>query len=1158
MRYSIVDAKEAAERLRECLPPSLPVGLGGRHGPGPTGLLFAIALRAELMGEALSIGHYQTVETQGKRGDSDPAKFNDKDLDRNLRPALSWLSTWAKYALGDLDPKSIVTVIETYAKRHSYDDIWSKPNRVARQVLPLLAVASEDESVTAACRQVIQMIAADAPIVGTLDLLPGLRGDARFAEEALELSNSARQALFNTAEPADNKAETLVHIARGLHRFSPAEAGSYFDQAVNAAAGVGDDAIHRWDAIVALTRAAAGIDQVDAISLAERVAHLGETVDSVVYKGFDQRKLVAALALVSGANVLRILGQWRDRRFGMLDWQFRGLVEGDKALFASRPDLTTILAPFLTNFDLNTALRKLDASGSLNVKALSAANNLANRLGCSVDTEFAQFLLPDAPRADDTDEFRNSAFDLISEKRAERATQVQIDEYKVQIATLDLTKLNDLETAVRLQQEASLYSGSLIAEVFTRPMFQWGQILDVAVGSDALSYYELTELLNEALTRPRIAQSFVDSLQKAVTTYVDRYGARLLQQNWMIFDLSAAADLLEIRTVDLLQRALDHLNLEEALTDADHCYMLAAGASAVLDPPTAARVLREALAAFERELVVHPITVIEQAQSEPIDIAVANFLWAALGDPRSAVRWQAAHAVRTAIELGASDVIDALSSAVIRGDVAGYADGRFPYYEMNAAEWFLVAVERVSRDDPSAIDALLSAVIELSDRYPDHAIIQEHCASITRLIATPIGFVGTDWKATLAEPKVLEVRHRPTHPRPMMKGAPQSEHRFRFDFDEYVLGKLTKTLVTKHQEVLDFASTLILDDWGWRGKDGHIEDPRRTAGVYEDGETYGYKREVPKAEDLVYYLERHAALTVAGKLMRTTTPYCDPDAEQPDVLAWLADFNVARNDGRWITDQRSSVPGSLASVGPRGSNQVLESEFLTALEPTDGWVTIWQSASVTEYDRSLNIDIATALVNPETAGALARALQTADSYWSFRIPLADPGDEDFQFSSSPFQLCGWVSMPDTEGSGIDRLDPLATELMAELARPSSDIVKMFNLSSRDGGLHWENQDGVINFVSETWADISLGSELHGPSGNRLRITTEALDQTLRRLEATLIAEVRVKREDRSTRYLGISGNNDEEGDNEHDSDFRVFTYQPGTGWRDFSGRVGTR
>ncbi|WP_368497176.1 hypothetical protein [Herbiconiux sp. A18JL235] len=1157
VRHSIVDATEAAERLRECLPPSLPNGLGDRHGPGRTGLLFAVALRVELVGEALDVDHYRPTRVPAKRGEYDPAKSNDEDLNRHLRPALSWLSTWAKYARGDLDPQAAAALIESYPKRNSQDELWSMSNRVARQVLPLLGAASEEEAVTDACNQVIQAITADAPIAGALDLILGLRGDARFAQAVLDLSNAARHALNTTAEGADSKADTLVRIARGLHHFSQAEARSYFDQAVKAATGPGEDALQRWDAIVALTRAAAGIDPLDALGLAERVAHLGEAVEPIVYDGFNQQLLVAALALVSGTNALRVLGQWRDRRFGTLDWQFGAFVEGDDALLMGRPDLTIVLAPFSTNLGLNAALRELDASGALDARTLLAASNLANRLGRSLDAEFAQTPLPDPPRANYPDDLRSTTFDLTPDEEAERAAR--LEECKMQIAALDLTQTSGVDVAVRLQQEAHSYGESLfIAEVFARPMLQWGPILDAALSSDALNDYELTKLLNEALARPRTAQSFVDSLKSAVSTYVDRHGARLLHHNWMSFDLPAAADLLEVRTTDLLQRALDHLSLEEALTDADHCYMLAAGASAVLDPSTAARVLGEALTALEGELGLSPRTAIDHTPADLIDIAVANFLWAALGDPRSAVRWQAAHAVRTAIELGVSAVIVALGSAVIRGDAAGYADDRFLFYGMSAAEWFLVAVERVAHDDPSAIDALLSAVIEISDRYPDHAVIQGHCSSVARLATSLAGrSVGTDWSTELAEPVILEGWHRPTHPNPMMKGAPRGEHRFDFDFDEFVLGKLTKALVITHQEVLDAASALILDEWGWRADGERLEDPRRTVGVYNDGETYGYKWEVPKAEDLNYYLERHAALTLAGRLMRTTSPYREPDAERPDVLEWLADFDIARHDGRWITDQRSLVPGPLATVGPRGGSEVHKSQFLAALKPADGWVTVWQSASVTEYDRSLSIHIASALVNPEAAGALVRALQTADGCWSFRIPSSDLDDEDFQFASPPFQLLGWVSTPYSEG-GIDRLDPLATKLTPELPRPSADTVEALSFRSCSGGLRWESENGDTVLASETWAEISVGRESHGPSGNRLRITTEALDRMLGHFDTALIVEVRVNREDHRTHYADISDNDDEGGGADHDNDFWVFSYEPGTGWTDFNRRAGAR
>jgi len=119
-------------------------------------------------------------------------------------------------------------------------------------------------------------------------------------------------------------------------------------------------------------------------------------------------------------------------------------------------------------------------------------------------------------------------------------------------------------------------------------------------------------------------------------------------------------------------------------------------------------------------------------------------------------------------------------------------------------------------------------------------------------------------------------------------------------------------------------------------------------------------------------------------------------------------------------------------------------------------------------------------------------------------------------------------------------------------------VETLGITSRDGGVRWQTDDEVVVLASETWSEISAGRESHGPSGNRLRITTEALDQLLGHLDVALIIVVRVRREDRRARYADLSENDDEGGENDRGNDFRVFSYQPGTGWSDSSGRIGTR
>ena len=80
----------------------------------------------------------------------------------------------------------------------------------------------------------------------------------------------------------------------------------------------------------------------------------------------------------------------------------------------------------------------------------------------------------------------------------------------------------------------------------------------------------------------------------------------------------------------------------------------------------------------------------------------------------------------------------------------------------------------------------------------------------------------------------------------MMEGAPYSEFKFDFDFNDYVLGPLSDKFNITHQEVLSATSNIILTEWGYEFKDGYVEDPRRIAGIYQEEETFGYRECIPK------------------------------------------------------------------------------------------------------------------------------------------------------------------------------------------------------------------------------------------------------------------------------------------------------------------------
>lgn len=1161
IRYSVDDFCVVAERLSKCLPASPPFGLGSDYRVAGQGILFAIALQAKLIGETLSIEHFRPTELKEPL-DSRRVRHNDEELRRGLESALIWLNAWAEYACGHLKPKEAIKAIESYGGYHPYGEVWSTASRIKYQVLPLLGTAFEDNSVSDACGKIIQKITKDAPIAGATILLPGLKGDSRFASVAIQLANAARGSLTSSNDVADEKAETLIRITRGLHPFSEDEAKSYFDQAVTTASGLGYETHRRWNALIALAHTSKDADSVDVISLAQRIVRLGESISQVIDGGINQSELVSTLTLLSGTNVFRFLSQWRDRRFGSLDSQLVGVTEKYSSLLGSRPDIAILLLPFSNGFDLDQALERLEATSSVNADTKFAVHNLALRIGYPISPQTAQLCIPDIPWGSSPTEFTSIGSNLTSEQLVEKT--VKREKLRAQISNLDLTQSENINAAIQLQK--TNHEDIFAEVVFSHSELQWGKVLEAAMEASHLNAFSLASLLNEALRQRRHSHFYVDSLKKAVTAYIERYGTQLIQHNWMGFDMDGAAELLKVSTIDVLKYALEHLNLEEVLIDAERCYMLTAGASAVLQSEEAARVLNDAVTSLEEKLGLPPTKPTEQiAVTDSIDTAVANFLWTALGDPRSAIRWQAAHAVRTAIEIGVNDVVNALVSTIQQDDIRGYGDSRFHFYRMNAAEWFLIAVKRVAGEDSPNLSTVMPAVKYLSEQYPDHATIQQHCSSIARTVRAADeknDLVGTDWVAQLKKPIISDRWRWADHPNPMMEGAPQAEYSFHFDFDEHILGELTKSVDIDHQEVLDATSKVILDEWGWRYRQEwepdkkYIEDSRGIASIYEDDETYAYKSDVPKAEDLSYYLERHAALTVAGRLMRTASPYQDPDSEQPEILYWLSQFDIARKDGRWITDQRNLVPNSLANTKSSGDGSTKESEFIDALHPADNWLTVWQSAHATDSgDRSLSVDVRSALVNAETAPALVRALQSTDTYWDFRIPSADTQDEEFQFLSSPFLLKGWISEPYSD-SGVDRLDSFAKELPPELPRPSTDVINTLGIKSSDGGMHWINDTEDILLASDAWSWIIDSHPPIGPEGRRLRITTETLDRLLNSLDLALIVEVRIHRKEYD--FAGSSGSNSEEESENYGRNFRIFSYRPESGWSDIRGNISVR
>lgn len=1155
-RYGLAAASELSLRLKHTLPAGPPFGLGDRYGQGRLGLLLAIALRMELQDEPLTISHYRPPAVPVEKGKYDRSRSNDEDLQRHLEPTLPWLSGWAKFALGRLSPEDASAVLRRYSAGRFGQDGFTLELRLARQIAPQIAHGISGASLTADFESLMAEASAATPVVAALDLIPPLRGDVRFENAVLRTASLARTAIEAGSDLADAKADSFIGIARGLYAYSPAEAMTYYQAAVEVASRAGDDTVQRWGAVVALTRAASGTARAEAARLASHVVRAAELVHPALDEGFDEKQLTEALSRLAGSEVFRYLSLWRERCFGDLARQLRGVALGESDLLAGAPLLALVLAPFSSHLPLSEVLSQVAEGGPIDSGVLQTANSLASRIGEELDERFkvADPWLPrTVPRQTPSAGLGLTSDDSAScEHRA-----AAIDECRALIAALDLTQPEGVDAAMAAIDGARLFRVDLLLEAAAAtPELARGAVLSCISESGSVPEYQKASILNAALTWPRRSQAFVQALTRAVRRYVGHNGGAILEGNWSGLDLVGAASLLGTTEREIRLMALEHVSPEESFRDADSCYRLAGGVAQILQPAQAAAALSRALTSLERDLGVEPSSPSGDVEPMPLEVAVGGFIWAALGDPRIETRWRAAHAVRTAAELDLSEAVRALSEAACGQAPDGFTDPRFPFYSIYAAEWFLLAVERAGRTAADHVLPLMGAVAYLSEKYPDHANIQGICRQIGVIAGIdPDDQPGTDWASLLQAPLDLPSWERPRAPKPFTHGAPKSEYRFGFDEDEQLLARLTESMQAEHGEVLDAASSLILDEWGWRDADALSLDPRRGAATYSEGETFSYRADVPKAEDLDYYLTRNAVLTVAGRLMRTVVPYRDPETGDIEILDWLRRFDLAREDRLWLSDLRSPVPTTIGAFLARQTEGVWagvvqENDYASALHPAADWVTVHQSASYAQYQRSAEVTISSALVGEVGKAALARALQTGKGYYSYRLPSA--GDDDFEISDPPFTLLGWVVVPYAEG-GIDRHDPFAADIQALLPELSDSVVNALGLEFR-GGTEWVQGGGLgLVGVGETWADMSQGREPSGPQGYRLRIRRDALDEVLTSFDCSLLVDVRLRRQDRTWSDAQLDDNGGEGLD--HD-DFRVFTYRPGEGWSDFRGRLG--
>ena len=202
--------------------------------------------------------------------------------------------------------------------------------------------------------------------------------------------------------------------------------------------------------------------------------------------------------------------------------------------------------------------------------------------------------------------------------------------------------------------------------------------------------------------------------------------------------------------------------------------------------------------------------------------------------------------------------------------------------------------------------------------------------------------------------------------------------------------------------------------------------------------------------------------------------------------------------------------------------------------------------------------VETALVSPDTASALVRALQTVNDSWDYRIP---PAGDHLEIDASPYKLVGWLVDVEHE-SGIDERDPFRYEVHAVECQPAQKVVTALNLQcvSHDQVQWIEGGGRSIVFTYEAWGD-TRGDEHHErlrydetvrSHGWRLRADKKALQTFLNKIGLDLIVEIEITRRNKGYDYSRY----DEEEAKETRFDRVILLWRDGT-LEAAEGRLGT-
>ena len=1156
LQVCVCSQADAAALLARHLPESPPRGLSSPYSGSRSPMLRAYCLRAALEGRTLQINDLAHPELRSElEGGSQHHRSQEaREFAQHIGALLPWYELWPEALLdkitqGELNDR-LCRARDAVASQTQYRNEPHISNEVALVWFDVLthldAVDAESiESLMSWIKSLraplyTRTLTALARKGGLQDQTKGVA--LEFARQAFELTRDERT-------DAETRSTGYVDVARSVLSISRGEAQAYFDEALTVAGRVGEENLWRWDAMLDLAERAARRDR-PAPETAYQFARCGElTWDYVVGdKHFDWWSTVEALSSLCPRSCLAILSRWRDRNFG---WTGRilpvavhalvehGWVDPRDALaligFEADWDYPRLLSSVL---DACTSQTEKEAATSFLLRYVQVAGSpLSVWLGLKELTARHDLSVPGL---DD-----HSAFAARQEHTTEEGSARQRNGWSADEPPTrqwdDIFSRNDLTTADGISRSYAEFKATpapwnhdgFFAEALRRlPAGDEAAFIENVGRTPVLGLYDLRTILERIPDTWKGRPAVKHALAGTLKGYCRRYCMKIdRNRHYEVLPFDLASVLTGLDEADISVLVLDAVGESSDLADARHLFSMVGLLKSVISD-------EDALVALKFGLRLFDPTLDEKDGDGPwskgllppdsMEESIAGYLYAGLGAPTAAVRWEAAHAVLGLCTLGRQEVLRHLLSLDEANSGGPFVDARLPFYRLHARQWLLIALARASTEFPRVLAPFTDRFVDLALHDQPHVMIRMFASQAAEALIAHGVLSGEDLRERLSRVNVsaLPVMESKSYERVNRDtsevAGEDDEDRYYFGIDigPYWYEPLGRVFAFTQGEVEREALGVIRNDLNYRTKRARNEDERARRNIYDHRQTYTTHGSYPDTDDLQYYLSYHAMMIVAGKFLATRPTHRDPEGWEHDEFgAWLLLHEVSRSDGRWLADRRDPAPLERPAWCEREKDDseygvVTMRDFDQALMQGD-LLNVWGHWSTVNSARVQEVYVWSALVSPDRSIALLRALTTAENARDYRIPCSD---DDREIDQGGFVLKGWIESRDRD-SGLDRKDRWSGGVRYPPPAPAMEIVELMALGTDSDERVWCDEAKTPVMRSQVWGNLETErDDRDDERGERLFASIDFVKEVLINLDRDLIVEVQIGRRGQRWRY----------------------------------------